>query len=51
MGATQHTALPVVSRANVRDLLGVVTLPDIRAAYGVERVGDVPPDETAGHDA
>jgi len=42
MGATRHTVLPVVSRANVRSLLGVVTLPDILRAYGVEHVSDVP---------
>lgn len=36
MGATNHTVLPVVSRANVRRLLGVVTLPDVLRAYGVE---------------
>jgi CIC family chloride channel protein len=42
MGATRHTVLPVVSRANVRTLLGVVTLPDILRAYGVERISDLP---------
>ncbi len=42
MGATRHTVLPVVSRANVRTLLGVVTLPDILKAYGVESIDDVP---------
>jgi CIC family chloride channel protein len=42
MGATSHTVLPVVSRANVRALLGVVTLPDILRAYGVEQPRDVP---------
>jgi CBS domain-containing protein len=42
MGATRHTVLPVVSRANVRTLLGVVTLPDILRAYGVDHVSDVP---------
>lgn len=36
MGETQHTVLPVVSRGNVRELLGVVTLPDVLKAYGVE---------------
>ena len=50
MGATRHTVLPVVSRANVRALLGVVTLPDVLAAYGVERVDDVPADELAPHE-
>ncbi len=38
MGATRHTVLPVVSRANVRTLLGVVTLSDVLKAYGVEQV-------------
>ena len=42
MGATNHTVLPVVSRANVRLLLGVVTLPDILRAYGVDQPRDVP---------
>ncbi|HEX4681184.1 MAG TPA: chloride channel protein [Gemmatimonadaceae bacterium] len=42
MGATHHTVLPVVSRGNVRLLLGTVTLPDILRAYGVERVDEVP---------
>jgi CBS domain-containing protein len=42
MGSTRHTVLPVVSRANVRMMLGVVTLPDILRVYGVERVDDVP---------
>jgi CIC family chloride channel protein len=42
MGSTSHTVLPVVSRANVRALLGVVTLPDILRAYGVEQPRDVP---------
>jgi CIC family chloride channel protein len=36
MGESNHTVLPVVSRANVRTLLGVVTLPDVLRAYGVE---------------
>jgi CIC family chloride channel protein len=35
MGATRHTVLPVVSRANARTILGVVTLADILDAYGV----------------
>jgi CIC family chloride channel protein len=44
MGETQQTVLPVVSRANVRQLLGIVTLPDVLKAYGVdesERNSDV----------
>lgn len=38
MGDTGHTVLPVVSRANARLLLGVVTLEDVLRAYGVDRV-------------
>ena len=50
MGATRHTVLPVVSRANVRTLLGIVTLSDILNTYGVNsasdaRVRDGIPDE------
>jgi CIC family chloride channel protein len=37
MGETRRSVLPVVSRANVRVLLGVVTLPDVLKAYGVDR--------------
>jgi len=33
-----HKVLPVVSRANSRIMLGVVTLPDILKAYGVESI-------------
>jgi CBS domain-containing protein len=29
--------LPVVSRSNIRHLLGVVTLEDVLEAYGVDR--------------
>jgi CBS domain-containing protein len=42
MGAMRHAVLPVVSRANVRKMIGVITLPDILAAYGVERISDIP---------
>ena len=35
MGASQLDALPVVSRANVRELEGIVTLADVLALYGV----------------
>ena len=35
MGASGVNVLPVVSRANLRDLLGVVTLDDVLRAYGV----------------
>jgi CIC family chloride channel protein len=37
MGANQIDILPVVSRADVHELLGVVTLPDVLASYGVSR--------------
>ncbi len=40
MGESRHTVLPVVSRANVRALLGVVTLSDVLSAYGVDSAGD-----------
>jgi CIC family chloride channel protein len=35
MGARQLDLLPVVSRANVHHLQGVVTLQDVLAVYGV----------------
>jgi CIC family chloride channel protein len=35
MGESGHNVLPVVSRANGRILLGIVTLPDVLKAYGV----------------
>ena len=37
MGSSGQMVLPVVSRANVRQLLGVVVLDDILDAYGVSR--------------
>jgi CIC family chloride channel protein len=37
MGATKLHVLPVVSRANVRQLLGIVVLADVLEAYGVGR--------------
>ncbi len=45
MGVSHHNVLPVVSRADVKILLGLVTLPDILRAYGVEnttRTGEFP---------
>lgn len=39
MGTNQIEILPVVSRADVHELLGVVTLPDILASYGVSQSG------------
>jgi CIC family chloride channel protein len=41
MGDSRHSVLPVVSRANIRTLLGVVTLEDVLLAYGVEHAGDI----------
>jgi chloride channel protein, CIC family len=37
MGESHHNVLPVVSRANARILLGVVTLSDVLKAYGLDR--------------
>jgi CIC family chloride channel protein len=37
MGSTGLDVIPVVSRANVRQLLGIVVLSDILRAYGVDR--------------
>jgi CIC family chloride channel protein len=42
MGATHHSVLPVVSRANVRTMLGIVSLPDILRAFGVQGADEVP---------
>lgn len=36
MGDTGHNVLPVVSRANARMIIGVVTLNDVLQAYGVD---------------
>ena len=44
MGETGHTVLPVVSRANVRILLAIVTLDDVLRAYGVEHADRIVPD-------
>jgi CIC family chloride channel protein len=40
MGASQLDLLPVVSRANVNQLRGVVTLEDVLAQYGVAEPGE-----------
>jgi CIC family chloride channel protein len=37
MGDSRRSVLPVVSRANVRTLLGLVTLSDVLRAYGVQQ--------------
>ena len=38
MGAYQVNALPVVNRANIHKLEGIVTLKDVLALYGVDSV-------------
>ncbi|HET7600984.1 MAG TPA: chloride channel protein [Gemmatimonadales bacterium] len=43
MGATHATVLPVVSRADVRQLIGLVTLDDILSTYGVAEPRDGAP--------
>ena len=47
MGTTHLTVLPVVSRGNVRLLLGLVTLADVLTAYGVQHVEELPVSEQA----
>lgn len=37
MGAAKLDVLPVVSRANIRQMLGIVSLGDVLAAYGIAR--------------
>jgi CBS domain-containing protein len=37
MGATGLNVLPVVSRANVRQLIGIIVLDDVLHAYGVAK--------------
>ena len=39
MGASGLNVLPVVSRANLRQLLGIIALDDILDAYGVAKRG------------
>jgi CIC family chloride channel protein len=41
MGAYQVNALPVVNRANIHKLEGIVTLKDVLALYGVGPRGEV----------
>jgi CIC family chloride channel protein len=42
MGTTGVNVLPVVSRANLRELMGVVTLHDVLLAYGVAKASGEP---------
>ena len=46
MGDTGHNVLPVVSRANARTIIGVVTLADVLHAYGVDPRRVTPPHGT-----
>jgi len=41
MGATRLNVLPVVSRANMRQLIGIIALDDILDAYGVAKRGSL----------
>ena len=50
MGESRQTVLPVVSRANVRILLGLVTLRDVLSAFGVERVEQLSAADLQHHD-
>jgi CBS domain-containing protein len=40
MGAALVDTLPVVSRADIRHCYGVISLPDILAAYGIAKDAD-----------
>jgi CIC family chloride channel protein len=42
MGSTHVEALPVVSRAEIRKLLGIVTLPEVLKAYGLQPLRHTP---------
>lgn len=50
MGANRHTVLPVVSRADARQLLGIVSLTDVLRVYGVEHDERVDAPEAAPND-
>jgi CIC family chloride channel protein len=39
MGSNQIDLLPVVSRANIHTLIGIVTLQDVLSAYGIAQTG------------
>ncbi|MGH7652846.1 MAG: chloride channel protein [Gemmatimonadaceae bacterium] len=43
MGDSGHNVLPVVSRANARLVVGIVTLADVLEAYGVDTARMTPP--------
>jgi CBS domain-containing protein len=42
MGAIRLNVLPVVSRENLRQLIGIVALNDVLDAYGVAKPADEP---------
>jgi CBS domain-containing protein len=42
MGAAGVDALPVVSRADIRRVLGVITMPEVLRAYGLQSVRYAP---------
>ncbi|MEO8225965.1 MAG: CBS domain-containing protein, partial [Gemmatimonadota bacterium] len=42
MGASNASVLPVVSRANVRRLLGILALDDVLGTYGLRGDGEAP---------
>ena len=42
MGSAQVEALPVVSRADIRKLLGIITLPEVLKAYGLQPLRHAP---------
>jgi CIC family chloride channel protein len=44
MGAADLDVLPVVSRASIHDLMGVVLLSDILNSYGIKHQGHGPDD-------
>jgi CIC family chloride channel protein len=50
MGESHQSVLPVVSRANVRLLLGLVTLTDVLRVYGVEDADAAPAPDAADDD-
>jgi CBS domain-containing protein len=42
MGSAQVETLSVVSRADIRKLLGIITLPEVLKAYGLQPVHHAP---------
>ena len=43
MGESRHMTLPVVSRGDIRQLIGVVSLPDVLRAYRLEGIEPIRP--------